>query len=107
MSAKKIEGIKGTAVVSQTSQVGLTLSATSVRLHGNGIEFHTSEPMTVWKEIAIALESPFAMEKIQCTGVVVACKGNRHTGYNISMLFTQISRHSQELLGFLSTSRLN
>ncbi len=107
MSAKKIDGIDGFSLSSQPTQASLTLSATSVRVHRNGLEFHTDKPMTVWKEIAIALESPLTIKKIQCTGVVVACAGNRHAGYNVSMLFTHISKHSQELLSFLSAARLN
>ena len=107
MSAKKIDGIDGFSFRPQPNQTRLTLSASTVRVHRNGLEFHTDKPVNVWKEIAIALESPLTIKKIQCTGVIVACSGNRHAGYNVSMLFTHISNHSQELLSFLSASRLN
>ncbi len=107
MSAKKIDGINGDSFSSQPPQNQVTLSASTVQVHRNGLEFHTENPMTVWKEIAVTLESPLTIKKIQCAGVVVACTGNRHSGYNVSMVFTQISKHSQELLSFLSSSRLN
>lgn len=107
MSAKKLDGIDGFVVRPPAPQNALALSATAVRLHKNGMEFHTDKPMAVWKEIEIDLESPLAIKKIHCTGVVVACSGNRHAGYSVSMLFTHISKNSQELLSFLSSARLN
>ncbi len=107
MSAKKIEGIDGFTFQTPPTQTRVALAANDVRVHRNGIEFHSDKPVAVWKEIAVALESPMTIKKIHCTGVVVACSGNRHTGYNVSMLFTHISKHSQEMLSFLSSSRLN
>ena len=107
MSAKKIGAIDGFGFQTASVPTRLSLPANAVRIHSNGIEFHTDKPIAAWKEMTIAVESPFTIRKIHCTGVIVACSGNRHAGYNVSMLFTHISKQSQHLLSFLSSSRLN
>src|SRR5205807_408049 len=108
MSAKKIGAIDSFPLSqSASAQTRLSLPANAVVVHKNGIEFRAESPIATWKEMTIALESPFTIRKIHCTGVVVACSGNCQGGYNISMLFTHISKQSEDLLTFLSSSRLN
>jgi hypothetical protein len=104
MSARKIDSLS--PVNAQSAQTRLSLSANEIRVRKNGIEFHSSSPLAAWKEMTLDLQSPQG-KKIHCTGVVVACSGNRHAGYNVSVLFTNISKHSQELLSALVSSRLN
>ena len=42
--------------------------------------------------------------KINCSGVVIACTGNKHTGYHVSMVFTSLSRQAQaRLLAYLAS----
>jgi hypothetical protein len=102
MSARKIEkGISADAI----APTRFALPLDGIRVHKNGIEFHSAEPLTLWKEVTLDLQTPLAVKKIHFTGVVVGCEGNGHTGYNVSMLITDISRHSQELLNLLSASR--
>ena len=48
--------------------------------------------------MTLCLQRPDGSKKIHCTGVIVACDGNRHQGYTISMLFTNLSRQSQARL---------
>lgn len=43
---------------------------------------------------------------VNCTGVVVACSGNRHSGYHVSMVFTSLSRQAQARLAALAQSPL-
>ena len=51
--------------------------------------------------MTVTLQGPNPARKVNFTGVVVACSGNRHEGYLISMLFTHVSRLSQaRLLGY-------
>jgi hypothetical protein len=44
-------------------------------------------------------------EKVHCTGVVVECNGNRHMGYQISMLFMNLSSKAQERLDWLTLAQ--
>ena len=56
--------------------------------------------------MSVALKSPRDNKTIHCTGVVVACTGNRHAGYQVSMVLMNLSRQSQEQLSMLAYSRL-
>jgi hypothetical protein len=79
----------------------LTLPTDAVTVRKNGIEFRNNEPLAAWKEMTVSLRGPNPTKKVNFTGVVVACSGNRHEGYLISMLFTHVSRLSQaRLLGY-------
>ena len=40
--------------------------------------------------------------KLESSGVIVACDGNRHAGYVISMLFTGLTPQSQQRLNALA-----
>jgi hypothetical protein len=64
----------------------------------NGIEFHAPEPLAPWAEMTITLETPLDGQRIQCNGVVISCHGNRHTGYAISLVFTDVSQRDQARL---------
>lgn len=83
----------------------LTLPANSVRIRKNGIEFHSRNSMSMWKEMTVVLEAPGENRKVHCTAVVVASEGNRHEGYRVSMVFVNLSRQSQERLNGLTYSR--
>ena len=79
----------------------LTIQTDEVRVRKNGIEFRNNEPIPAMTEMTVSLQGPNPARKVNFTGVVVACSGNRHEGYVISMLFTHVSRLSQaRLLGY-------
>ena len=79
----------------------LSLPAEAVTVRKNGIEFRNNEPIPAWTEMTVTLQGPNPAKKVNFTGVIVACNGNRHEGYTISMLFTHVSRLSQaRLLGY-------
>src|SRR5450759_107988 len=84
----------------------LTLSAAPVRLRKNGLAVRTAKPIAIWNEMTGEMQSPEDAKKVRFTGVVVACDGNRHTGYQVSMVFTSLSRQSQERLQTLASARL-
>ncbi|MEO6184296.1 MAG: hypothetical protein ABIP71_14550 [Verrucomicrobiota bacterium] len=83
------------------SQIRLSLPSDSVHIRKSGIEFRSNSPITAWTEMSVDLQYPDS-KKVHCAGVVVACDGNRHSGYLVSLLFTKLSRQSQ---AFLSTIR--
>ena len=79
----------------------LTLPADGVRVRKNGIEFRNNDPIPAMTEMTVSLQGPNPARKVNFTGVVVACSGDRHEGYLISMLFTHLTRLSQaRLLGY-------
>ncbi len=94
MSARKTTSPDLLAFAPTTTQC-LTLPAEAVRVRKNGIEFRSKDAFQPWTEMTLSLQRPDGSKKIHCTGVIVACDGNRHQGYTISMLFTNLSRQSQ------------
>ena len=76
----------------------LTLPAEAVRVRKTGIEFRSREAIPPWTEMTVSLQRPGESKKINCSGVIVACDGNRLQGYAISMLFTNLSPQTQARL---------
>jgi hypothetical protein len=91
-------------VHSQTRQ--LTLSGNQVAVRKNGLEFLSTSPIPVWTELTADLRSGPAGRPLRGTGVVVDCTGNRHTGYVVSLMFMNLSRHAQERLTELAGARV-
>jgi hypothetical protein len=85
-------------------QTRLALSPSSVRIRPNGIEFRADKSIAQWTEMTVDLFSTEG-EKVHCTGIVVECNGNRHMGYQISMLFMNLSPKAQERLDWLSLAQ--
>lgn len=106
MSARKIDPglLQPITVHTQTTQ--LNLPAHAVRLRRNGIEFASFSPMATWTEMVITLQLPLNGKRLHCSGVVVSCEGSRHTGYQISMLFTSVSNQVQAELDTIARSGL-
>jgi len=92
-------------VTVQGDRTRLALPREAVRIRRNGIEFRSSSPIPVWTEMTVSLQSPGESSRVNCTGVIVACSGNRHTGYAISLLFMKLSRQSQERISLLADSQ--
>jgi hypothetical protein len=82
------------------------LPTSGVRVRKNGIEFHSDTPISVWTEMTIALETPLEPKRFECSGVVVACSGNRHAGYEISMIFPAMTPVAKARLDLLAYSTL-
>ncbi len=80
----------------------LPLPAGFFQLRKNGIEFRSSTRIPEWTEMTVEVKTSFSDRKMRCTGVVVACSGNRQTGYQVAMLFTGMSRHSRAQLDDLA-----
>lgn len=93
-------------VTVEARQARLTLSHDSVVIHKNGIEFRSPTPFSAWTEMTVAVESPLDGGRVHCTGVVIACTGNKHTGYHVSMVFTNISKQAQSRLTLMAGSGL-
>ena len=100
MSARKIHLSQAVQPITH-GQTRLSLPASAVHIRKSGIEFRATHPIPAWTEMTLDLQRPDA-KKFHCTGVVVACDGNRHSGYLVSLLFTNLSRQSQALLSSLA-----
>jgi len=96
MSARKIDSVPLGMTPRSTQCLNLPTAAVHVRK--NGIEFRNNEPIPAWTEMTVTLQGPNPAKKVNFTGVVVACSGDHHEGYLISMLFTHVSRLSQARL---------
>src|SRR5437867_9481973 len=108
MSARRIEstGSLNQHVTVEARQTRLSLSPNSVIIHKNGIEFRSTSPLSPWTEMTLMLRSPRDDGKVHCNGVVIACTGNKHTGYHISMVFTSLSKQAQARLSSMAHSQL-
>lgn len=90
----------------QSNQTELSVPAHAIRFRKNGIEFCSASPIPKWTEMTVDLHSPGSAKKVHCTGIVVDCTGNRHTGYLVSMVFMNLTRQSQERLSELAFSQM-
>jgi hypothetical protein len=43
---------------------------------------------------------------VNCSGVVISCSGNKHTGYHVSLVFTGLTKQAQARLSALAQSPL-
>ncbi len=80
----------------------LPLSAGFFQIRKNGIEFQSSIPIPEWTEMTVEVETSVSGRNMRCTGVVVACSGNRQRGYQVAMLFTGLTRQSRARLDGLA-----
>ena len=110
MSARKAESNgplphEHADVAVEARQTRLSLSPDSVVFHKNGIEFRSMTPLPAWSEMTLTLQSPGEGGRIHCTGVVISCTGNKHTGYHVSMVLTGLSRQAQARLSTMAVSQ--
>jgi hypothetical protein len=108
MSARKLGSISSlqSPVTITGRQAHLELSAETVSIHKSGIEFRSPSPFKEWTEMTVALHSPRDDGKLQCNGVVIACSGNKHSGYRVSLVFTDMSKQAQTLLNSMAHSQI-
>ena len=107
MSARKAEISSPLHHVTvEARQTRLSLSPDSVIIHKNGIEFRSTAPFSAWAEMTVTLQSPRDGGKVHCTGVVISCTGNKHTGYHVSMVFTSLSKQAQSRLSTMAVSAI-
>ena len=109
MSARKVEspGSLQQHVTVEARQSRLSLSSDSVIISKHGIEFRSTTAFSPWTEMTMTLQSPQDGGRVHCNGVVISCSGNRHTGYHVSMVFTNLSKQAEERLSLLAFSQLS
>jgi len=107
MSAKKFVGAGSfeQSVTVEARRARLELPADAVVIHKGGIEFRSPKPFHEWAEMTVALQSPVG-GGVNCSGVVIACSGNRHAGYHVAMVFTGLSKQAQTRLASMSQTDL-
>ena len=103
MSARKVEsGSFQQNVTVEARQARLVLSPGSVIIHKNGIEFRSATAFSAWTEMTLTLQSPGENGRVNCTGVVISCTGNKHAGYHVSMVFTGLTKQAQARLSSMA-----
>ena len=104
MSARKLQS--GSFLHNRLSmaarQVKLSLSPESVLIRKHGLEFHSPTSFTPWVEMTVTLESPQGGRPVKCSGVVVACSGSKHAGYQVSLVFTSMTKQAESRLHSLA-----
>lgn len=83
----------------------LNLSTGTTRIRRNGIEFRSGGPISLWTEMTVCLHGPDGQE-VHATGVVVECRGDRHQGHTVSMVFMALTPLAQARLSRLAYSSL-
>jgi hypothetical protein len=107
MSARKIQNSGSIQDVTvEARQARLSLSPSSVIIHKNGIEFRSASPFSAWTEMTVSLQSPRDNGRVNCSGVVISCTGNKHAGYHVSMVFTSVSKQAQARLTSMASQTL-
>jgi hypothetical protein len=106
MSSRKLDKSAFEPIILDPSQTHLTLAPDNVRFRKSGIEFHSPVPLNQWMEMTVQLESPRDGKTVCCNGIVVACEGNRHAGFAVSLLFTGLTRQTQAQLNQIAFSAL-
>lgn len=102
MSARKTKSDLFRPLTVQSPSTLLSVAPDAFRIRKNGIEFRCEREISVWTEMTVELQIP-GTRSFSCTGVVVAVKGNRHAGYNVSLLFTGLSEAAQQRLNDFSS----
>jgi hypothetical protein len=91
MPASRIDGwFSFSPLVVETGPDRLDVPGDSVRLRRNGVEFRSPRPFELWTEMTVSLDTPGCDTPAEGTAVVVACEGNRHQGFAISVLFLDL-----------------
>ena len=107
MSARKLSnpGPVQSTITAQARHARLSLSHEAVFIQKSGIEFRSPTAFNAWTEMTVELRTP-DNGRVNCSGVVIACTGNKHAGYHVSMIFTDMSRQAQMRLQQMSSARL-
>ena len=105
MGARKFQstGSGQQQITLEARQTKLALPPEQVKILKSGIEFRSGAPFSLWTEITLNMDCP-GEKRVNCTGVVVSCTGNRHKGFHVSVSFTSISKQSQARLNLLAYS---
>ena len=81
-------------MVVETGPDRLHVPGDNVRLRRNGVEFRSPRPFELWTEMTVSLDTPGCDNPAEGTAVVVACEGNRHQGFAVSVLFLDLEAGS-------------
>ena len=107
MSSSKLDRSGAFQPVSVKSRSSvLSLSSDKVHIRKTGVEFLSPTAITAWTEMTVELRNAVDGSRVNCSGVVVACTGNKHSGYAVSMAFLSVSPQTEQKLLAMANSRL-
>jgi hypothetical protein len=102
MSARTLPRTGSAPLLPSAPSKVLPLPAGFFQIRKNGIEFQSSTAIPEWTEMTVEVETSASGRKVRCTGVVVSCHGNCCSGYQVAMLFTDLTRQGQARLNDLA-----
>ena len=93
MSPNKLDrtGAFCTPHIESVLHPGLDIQASDVRIYENGLEFRSHCPVSLWTEMKVDICSPLDGRKFNCTGVVVECRGTRHSEFRVLLSFVNLT----------------
>lgn len=71
------------------------LPAGSYKIREAGIEFCSEKEVGLYTEMHLQVLNPEDQKVIKFNGVVVGCSGNKHQGFQVSLVFTNITKDAQ------------
>jgi hypothetical protein len=86
----------------ESNETHLSLPTDAVKFHKNGVVFECGKAIPIWTEMTVDLRSPRDGKRIRGNGVVVACHGNRHSGFSVAMVFLNLTPQSSRALNALA-----
>jgi hypothetical protein len=103
MSARKLTSTvpASGSVTVEGRESRLNLAEDSILIRRGGIEFRSPAAFAPWTEMTLALRAR-DNGVVNCSGVVVACVGSKHAGFNVSMVFTSMSKQAEARLSALA-----
>src|SRR5438105_3528203 len=81
-------------------KISVTLSPDEAVIYRKGMEFLSGSAIAPWSEIDVTLQLSENV-RIDFSGVVISCSGNRSSGYRISAVFSAMSKPDRKRIDAL------
>ena len=90
MAASRTDGwSENPVLVVESGNYRFGLPSDHVQVRKNGVEFWSPTPFELWTEMVVVVGQASSPAQPAGSGVVVACEGDRHRGYSVSVLFLE------------------
>lgn len=65
------------------------------RMQESGIEFQSQNEIGLYTEMHLQIVNPETQHTIKFKGVVIGCSGDKHKGYQVSLIYTNLTQETQ------------
>jgi len=73
----------------------VTLTKGTYKVRSSGLEFFSEKELELYTELSLSVEHPETHKVVNFSGIVINCAGNRHEGFLVSLVFTNITQEAQ------------